>query len=129
MCLQCHKCPPHEHRSAKACLAGPPDECKSYDTGCFSEYDKLDIRLGCGRDWAHPSGCYGTVCISWCDSDLCNDHLLRQAPFEIDLEKLPTTDSPNILSYDWLHSLFGASPKNGGSVWILILLVIVVLIL
>ncbi|XP_031561089.1 uncharacterized protein LOC116297080 [Actinia tenebrosa] len=123
--LQCHKCPPHEHLSAKACLAGPPEECPSHDTGCFFEYDKMDIRLGCGRDWAQPSGCYGTVCITWCYGDLCNKDLLRQAPFETDLDDLPKTDSPGILPYDWLDTLFGAASSTKCSNRVTILFIIV----
>lgn len=121
--LQCHKCPPHEHLSAKACLAGPPEECQPHDTGCFFEYEKRDIRLGCGRDWTHPSGCYGKICITWCNADLCNEKLLRQAPFETDLEDLPGTDSPGILS--WWKSLFGAASSRKGSIWVTSLLVII----
>lgn len=121
LCLQCHKCPPREHRSAKACLAGPPEECQPHHTGCFFEYNKRNIKLGCGRDWARPAGCDGTICISWCtNKDLCNEMLLRrEAPFELDLKELPTTEGPMVLSYEWFESVFNSSPRLGEKAWVL----------
>ncbi|XP_032218619.2 uncharacterized protein LOC116601890 [Nematostella vectensis] len=111
--LKCHKCPPSVHTSARECLAGPLQHCKSHDTACFFEYEKRTIRFGCGRDWAKPAGCYGLSCIEWCKEDKCNAALLRyNAPFDLDLDDEPATGSPSIMS--WRSAVFSDAAKPDG---------------
>lgn len=35
--------------------------------------------------------------------------LRKDAPFELDLEELPTTEGPLILSYNWFESVFNSA--------------------
>ena len=79
-------------------------------------------KMGCGRDWYRPAGCHGSICIKWCNSDLCNKELIRHSPFRKELEEEGNSSSGD--SGDWLSSLFGGSAMTIVSPGIFFLLTI-----
>ena len=117
--LRCHTCPASVN--LRDCIAYSPQECASYENGCFFEYHGRIKKMGCGRDWHRPAGCDGSLCIKWCHSDLCNKDLIKHSPFKKELgeESSSQEDSGN-----WLSSLFGGSAITEVSLVVLNLLLV-----
>lgn len=78
-------------------------------------------KMGCGRDWVQPAGCDGSVCIKWCQSDLCNKELIKHSPFRKELDEENSTEKG---SRNWLDSLFGGSAMVMVSPGVLCLLLV-----
>ena len=102
-CIRCYECPKYERRDASKCLQNTK-VCKE-DATCFFEYRGKWINLGCGNDWEKPKGCHGGKCISWCNRNLCNKHLLGRAPFHIPgIEKNKNKDDGSFINLGDLFS-------------------------